>query len=144
MCRDSFVCTLLGGRIQRSVFLRCLIFFTVTLMNYCLSLHTCIHAHAQEVLRRQTLKTFMKYRCQNVKSYQQWAELVHEVRSQSRGHIILAMLLPSSSTLSSLYRLSRKIGKEPKPNRLVCGLPWFCRYLHPRRAILISPPPKPL
>ena len=31
------------------------------------------------MLRRQTLKTFMQYRCRNVKSYQQWAEIVDEV-----------------------------------------------------------------
>lgn len=31
------------------------------------------------MLRRQTLKTFMQYRCSNVKSYQKWAEIVDEV-----------------------------------------------------------------
>lgn len=39
----------------------------------------CLFATSQEVLRRQTLKTFMKYRCNNVKNYQQWADIVHEV-----------------------------------------------------------------
>lgn len=42
-------------------------------------LAAALHCTAQEVLRRQTLKTFMKYRCNNVKNYQQWAEIVHEV-----------------------------------------------------------------
>lgn len=59
---------------------------------------TALHCTAQEVLRRQTLKTFMEYRCHNMKNYQQWAEIVHEVSGAViLLHILLflRLLLPS-------------------------------------------------
>lgn len=60
-------------------------------LSVALPLHrTALHCTAQEVLRRQTLKTFMEYRCHNMKNYQQWAEIVHEV---SGAVILLHVLL---------------------------------------------------